>query len=67
MSGENANYFIPKIGQRRPAVLRAVDLGPCLDRWTVDYLGQTGGDKDVKIHVSVSPQMDFLHKNFLYK
>ncbi|XP_008327158.1 tRNA wybutosine-synthesizing protein 5 [Cynoglossus semilaevis] len=53
--------------QRRPAVLRAVDLGPCLDRWTVDYLGQTGGDKDVKIHVSVSPQMDFLHKNFLYK
>lgn len=62
-------YFSPFLcsPQRRPAVLRGVGLGPCLDRWTVEYLRQKGGDKEVKIHVSTVPQMDFLHKNFVYK
>ncbi|KAM6955504.1 LOW QUALITY PROTEIN: tRNA wybutosine-synthesizing protein 5 [Lycodopsis pacificus] len=53
--------------ERRPAVLRGTCLGPCLEMWTVEYLGQRGGDKEVKIHVSTVPQMDFLHKNFAYK
>ncbi|XP_041662218.1 tRNA wybutosine-synthesizing protein 5 isoform X2 [Cheilinus undulatus] len=53
--------------QRRPAVLRGVNLGPCLEKWTIDYLTDKGGDKEVKIHVSTVPQMDFLHKNFAYK
>lgn len=53
--------------QRRPAVLRGVGLGPCLEKWTVEYLAQKGGDKEVKIHVSTMPQMDFLRKNFAYK
>ncbi|AWP12714.1 putative tRNA wybutosine-synthesizing protein 5 [Scophthalmus maximus] len=53
--------------QRRPAVLRGVCLGPCLEKWTTEYLRQRGGDKEVKIHVSTVPQMDFLHKNFVYK
>lgn len=48
-------------------MLRGVCLGPCLEKWTVEYLGQKGGNKDVKIHVSTVPQMDFLHKNFAYK
>lgn len=53
--------------QRKPAVLRGVNLGPCLEQWTVEYLRQRGSDKEVKIHVSTVPQMDFLHKNFVYK
>ncbi|KAM8856618.1 LOW QUALITY PROTEIN: tRNA wybutosine-synthesizing protein 5 [Spinachia spinachia] len=53
--------------KRRPAVLRGSCLGPCLEKWTVEYLGERGGDKEVKIHVSTQPQMDFLHKNFAYK
>ncbi|XP_028291729.1 tRNA wybutosine-synthesizing protein 5 isoform X4 [Gouania willdenowi] len=53
--------------QRRPAVLRGVCLGPCLHKWTVDYLRRKGGSKQVKIHVSTVPQMDFLRKNFVYK
>ncbi|XP_060909926.1 tRNA wybutosine-synthesizing protein 5 isoform X1 [Labrus mixtus] len=53
--------------QRRPAVLRGMDLGPCLEKWTAEYLTEKGGDKEVKIHVSTVPQMDFLHKNFAYK
>ncbi|KAG9349393.1 hypothetical protein JZ751_027836 [Albula glossodonta] len=43
--------------ERRPAVLRGVSLGPCLDKWSMDYLREKGGDRE----------MDFLHKNFLYR
>ncbi|KAG5833552.1 tRNA wybutosine-synthesizing protein 5 [Anguilla anguilla] len=52
---------------RTPAVLRGVSLGSCLDKWTVDYLREKGGDREVKVHVSSVPQMDFLRKNFLYR
>ncbi|KAI3355918.1 hypothetical protein L3Q82_004461 [Scortum barcoo] len=61
-------HFLREIyPERRPAVLRGWSLGSCLEKWTVEYLGQKGGDKEVKIHVSAVPQMDFLHKNFVYK
>ncbi|XP_062312400.1 tRNA wybutosine-synthesizing protein 5 [Osmerus eperlanus] len=52
---------------RRPALLRGVCLGPCLERWTVEYLKQIGGNRDVKVHVSTLPRMDFLGKNFVYR
>lgn len=48
-------------------MLKGVPLGPCLEKWTVDYLAAKGGDREVKIHVSSVPQMDFLHKNFKYR
>lgn len=53
--------------QRKPAVLKGVPLGPCLEKWTVAYLAAKGGDQEVKVHVSSVPQMDFLHKNFIYR
>lgn len=53
--------------KRRPAVLRGVCLGPCLEKWTTQYLREKGGDMEVKVHVSTVPKMDFLHKNFVYK
>ncbi|XP_076012235.1 tRNA wybutosine-synthesizing protein 5 [Genypterus blacodes] len=53
--------------ERRPVVLRGVNLGPCVERWSVDFLAQKGGDKEVKVHVSTVPKMDFLRKNFVYK
>ncbi|XP_062390078.1 tRNA wybutosine-synthesizing protein 5 isoform X1 [Sardina pilchardus] len=67
-SGVDKDIFTQKIYPlRRPAVLKGVPLGPCLEKWTVDYLSRMGGDKDVKIHVASVPQMDFLHKKFLYR
>uniref|UniRef100_A0A671K463 tRNA-yW synthesizing protein 5 n=1 Tax=Sinocyclocheilus anshuiensis TaxID=1608454 RepID=A0A671K463_9TELE len=44
-----------------------VTLGPCARAWTVSYLAQRGGDREVKVHVSPEPRMDFLHKNFVYR
>ncbi|XP_069471899.1 tRNA wybutosine-synthesizing protein 5 isoform X1 [Ambystoma mexicanum] len=52
---------------RKPVVLRGVDLGTCTTKWTVDYIIKAGGNADVKVHVSTVPQMDFLHKNFIYR
>lgn len=52
---------------RKPVVLKGICLGTCTTKWTVDYISHAGGSREVKIHVSTSPQMDFLHKNFMYR
>ncbi|KAL5005656.1 hypothetical protein ScPMuIL_016814 [Solemya velum] len=53
--------------KREPVILRGLDIGQCSTKWTVDYLTEAGGDNSVKIHVAETPQMDFLHKNFIYR
>ncbi|XP_006153049.1 tRNA wybutosine-synthesizing protein 5 isoform X2 [Tupaia chinensis] len=53
--------------QRKPLVLEGIDLGTCTSKWTVDYLSQVGGNKEVKIHVTTVAQMDFISKNFVYR
>ena len=53
--------------QREPFILKDFDLGPCLHKWSVDYLANVIKDKQVKIHVSSVSNMDFLKKNFLYR
>lgn len=61
-------YFVQEIqSKRRPAILRGVNIGECISKWTPDYLIQTVGDLEVKIHVSSEGQLDFIKKNFLYK
>ncbi|XP_026862610.2 tRNA wybutosine-synthesizing protein 5 [Electrophorus electricus] len=52
---------------RKPAVLKGVSLGQCLEKWTLAYLAEKGGDREVKVHVSSASQMSFLHKNFVYR
>lgn len=59
-------YAVPHL-QRKPLVLEGVDLGACTSKWTVDYLSQVGGRKEVKIHVAAVAQMDFISKNFVYR
>ncbi|XP_062862312.1 tRNA wybutosine-synthesizing protein 5 [Trichomycterus rosablanca] len=67
-SAVDKDLFLNKIYPlRKPAVLKGVPLGPCLEKWTVDYLAAKGGAQEVKLHVSSVPQMDFLHKNFIYR
>lgn len=48
-------------------MLEGIDLGACTSKWTVDYLSQVGGKKEVKIHVAAVAQMDFISKNFVYR
>ncbi|KAJ8315372.1 hypothetical protein KUTeg_007522 [Tegillarca granosa] len=54
--------------KRKPVILRGLDVGPCLEKWkSLEYLVEKGGKKPTKIHVSTSPQMDFINKNFVYR
>ncbi|XP_076089323.1 tRNA wybutosine-synthesizing protein 5-like [Mytilus galloprovincialis] len=63
------NQFVNEIYPKRlPVIIRGQDIGPCIDCWkSMEYLGKKGGSKEVKIHVSPTPQMDFINKNFLYR
>ncbi|XP_078621175.1 tRNA wybutosine-synthesizing protein 5-like isoform X1 [Branchiostoma floridae x Branchiostoma japonicum] len=64
----NKELFLSEIYPKRvPAVLRGVDIGPCVNLWTADYLCQKGGSRQVKIHVCPMAQMDFINKNFAYR
>ncbi|KAI8496362.1 tRNAPhe (7-(3-amino-3-carboxypropyl)wyosine37-C2)-hydroxylase [Branchiostoma belcheri] len=64
----NKERFLREIYPKRvPAILRGVDIGPCVDLWTTDYLCQKGGNRQVKIHVCPTAQMDFINKNFSYR
>ncbi|XP_033728056.1 tRNA wybutosine-synthesizing protein 5-like [Pecten maximus] len=69
VSNIDASVFIEHIyPKRRPVILRGVDIGQCVDKWrSVNYLTTKGGGMPVKIHVSATPQMDFINKNFTYK
>jgi tRNA wybutosine-synthesizing protein 5 len=62
--GQFLHFIQPK---REPALLRGVDIGQCTSKWTSDYICEKVGNMDVKVHVSSSPQMNFINKNFLYK
>ncbi|KAI8776077.1 tRNA wybutosine-synthesizing protein 5 isoform X1 [Biomphalaria glabrata] len=53
--------------KREPVILRGLDIGECLRKWTPSYLASHGGTQEVKVHVSSSTQMDFINKNFLYR
>jgi len=58
------HFIHPK---REPALLRSVDIGECTSKWTTDYICEKVGSVNVKVHISSSPLMDFINKNFLYK
>jgi len=52
---------------RQPLLVKNIDIGPCVKKWTVDYLSSTVGSLEVKVHVSPGGQMSFVDKNFKYK
>lgn len=53
--------------QRKPALLVGLDIGPCVQKWNINYLQEHLGEREVKIHVSTTPRMDFVNKNFAYR
>ncbi|XP_075036199.1 tRNA wybutosine-synthesizing protein 5 isoform X2 [Mixophyes fleayi] len=67
-SGVDKKKFLQELYPlRKPVVLRDLDLGACKTQWSLDYMSRKGGGREVKIHVSEVPQMDFIKKNFIYR
>lgn len=52
---------------QQPCVLHGIDVGVATSKWTPDYLADKCGEREVKVHVSPDPSMDFIKKNFIYK
>jgi tRNA wybutosine-synthesizing protein 4 len=50
-----------------PKVFESINIGPCLDLWTLDYLKEKiGTEREVIVHHSPSRSMNFQAKNFKY-
>lgn len=59
--------FTSILHRNTPVVLRGFNLGPCTQRWTSEYLkDQVGAERQVVIHSSPTPTMNFLIKDFTY-
>lgn len=55
------------VHEAAPRVLGSVNIGPCLNLWTLDYLKEKiGTDREVIVHHSPSQSMNFHAKNFKY-
>ena len=53
--------------RQEPVILRGCSIGPCLEKWSPEFLQSTGATKLVKVHRSKEPQLDFRNKNFTYE
>lgn len=53
---------------REPAIVRGLDIGRARTLWKdIDYLAKQCSSKQVRVHASPTPYMDFISKNFSYK
>ena len=70
VEGCTAEKFLGQVEPlRRPAVLRGLDLGPCVHKWRdPSYVATAAGpDLPVRIHAAKDGRMDFRAKNFSYR
>ncbi|XP_014239313.1 tRNA wybutosine-synthesizing protein 5-like [Cimex lectularius] len=65
VSKDHFQQFIAN--ERRPLLIKNIDIGDCIKKWTVDYLAEALGENEVKVHVSPVGNMSFINKNFTYK
>ena len=49
---------------QEPVILRGLPLGPCLTKWTIDYIKGRGPDEPVSAHICTSSKMSFCPRNF---
>ncbi|KAH9516430.1 tRNAPhe (7-(3-amino-3-carboxypropyl)wyosine37-C2)-hydroxylase, variant 2 [Dermatophagoides farinae] len=61
-----SDKFDSLVEQDLPFIIRQAAFGSCLRNWNKDYFGQKIASKQVSVHVSTSPLLDFINKNFSY-
>ncbi|MCJ1414067.1 tRNA methyltransferase ppm2 [Xylographa parallela] len=55
------------VNKSEPVVIEGLGIGPCVTRWTTEYLKrQIGPDRQVIIHQAENREMNFQKKNFSY-
>jgi tRNA wybutosine-synthesizing protein 4 len=59
--------FLEIVERANPVVIGELDLGPCINLWTSEYLKQkVGPDRPVVVHASSTKHLSFHTKNFTY-
>jgi tRNA wybutosine-synthesizing protein 4 len=59
--------FASLVAASKPAIIEGVDIGPCTDLWTLDYLKhRIGAERELVVHECSSDRMTFKDKNFEY-
>jgi len=68
--GASVRSVLRAVARRRvPTLLRSLDLGEAVGKWTPEYLGGVAGLRErlVSCHVSCCKQLDFVDKNFTFE
>jgi tRNA wybutosine-synthesizing protein 4 len=67
ISLESAEEFEQLVTASKPAVIEGLDIGPCTDLWTLEYLKEKiGAERELVVHECSSDRMTFKDKNFQY-
>lgn len=67
ISIESSEDFAKVLAASKPVIIENLDMGPCKDLWTIDYLKEKLGVKrEVVVHECASDRMTFKDKNFSY-
>ncbi|KAJ4368304.1 tRNA methyltransferase ppm2 [Neocucurbitaria cava] len=63
----SAEDFSQLVARSKPAIIEGLNIGPCVDLWTLDYLKEKlGPERELVIHKCSSDRMTFKDKNFQY-
>jgi tRNA wybutosine-synthesizing protein 4 len=63
----SAEDFAKLVAASKPVIMEGVDIGPCTDLWTLDYLKhKIGAEREIVVHECTSDRMTFKDKNFQY-
>ncbi|KAH7394983.1 hypothetical protein DE146DRAFT_66976 [Phaeosphaeria sp. MPI-PUGE-AT-0046c] len=64
---KSAEDFMQLVAASKPAIIEGLDIGPCTDLWTLDYLkAKIGAERELVVHECASDRMTFKDKNFQY-
>ena len=64
---DSAEEFTKVLAASKPVIIENLDIGPCKDLWTLEYLKEkVGHEREIVIHECASDRMTFKDKNFSY-
>ncbi|KNG46977.1 leucine carboxyl methyltransferase 2 [Stemphylium lycopersici] len=63
----SSDDFASLVTSSKPAIIEGLDIGPCTDLWTLDYLKEKlDPERELVVHECSSDRMTFKDKNFAY-
>lgn len=64
---DSSEDFARLVADAKPVIIEGLDIGPCTESWTLDYLKEKiGPERELVIHECSSDRMTFKDKNFQY-